>query len=264
MAEYLIDDLARAAGTTVRNVRAYQDRGLLAPPKRQGRVALYDDRHLARLRLIGQLLDRGYSLGVIRDLTEAWDSGRSLGAVLGLVSELQGPWSDETPAHMSREALFEMFGPEAAAQGVLGALSFGLVEPEGEGFRVPSPRLLAVGRELHAAGVPIDAVLEELRRLRADMERIAARFVELAARPVLDRHVEVLASDEVPAEVQALVARLKPLAQVAIDAELARAMRTHAGAMLADVVRRYVGEGPAAEPAPPKGPRPERIEVQDG
>ena len=29
MAEYRIDDLARAAGTTVRNVRAYQDRGLL-------------------------------------------------------------------------------------------------------------------------------------------------------------------------------------------------------------------------------------------
>lgn len=263
MADYRIDDLARAAGTTVRNVRAYQDRGLLAPPKRQGRVALYDETHLARLRLIGQLLDRGYSLGVIRELTEAWDSGRSLGAVLGLVSELQGPWSDETPTHVSRDELFAMFGAEAAAQGVLAAIAFGLVEPEGDGFRVPSPRLLAVGRELYQVGVPIDAVLEELQRLRSDMERIAGRFVELAARAVLDQHVEVLASDEVPEEVQALVTRLKPLAQVAIDAELARAMRTHAGAFLADVVRRYVGDGPKPATQMPVR-RVERIDVQEG
>ena len=31
--DYRIDELAREAGTTVRNVRAYQDRGLLPPPR---------------------------------------------------------------------------------------------------------------------------------------------------------------------------------------------------------------------------------------
>src|SRR5438309_572599 len=47
--EYRIDELAREAGTTVRNVRAYQDRGLLPPPRRSGRVGLYTDaRQLAR------------------------------------------------------------------------------------------------------------------------------------------------------------------------------------------------------------------------
>ena len=51
MADYRIDDLARAAGTTVRNVRAYQERGLLPPPRREGRVALYGDAHLARHRV---------------------------------------------------------------------------------------------------------------------------------------------------------------------------------------------------------------------
>lgn len=30
--EYSVDELARAAGSSVRNVRAYQDRGLLPPP----------------------------------------------------------------------------------------------------------------------------------------------------------------------------------------------------------------------------------------
>src|SRR5436305_1643105 len=46
-AEYRIDELAREAGTTVRNVRAYQDRGLLPPPRRSGRVGLYTDAHLS-------------------------------------------------------------------------------------------------------------------------------------------------------------------------------------------------------------------------
>jgi DNA-binding transcriptional MerR regulator len=32
VAEWSVDELARAAGTTVRNVRVYQDRGLLDPP----------------------------------------------------------------------------------------------------------------------------------------------------------------------------------------------------------------------------------------
>ena len=41
MGEYRIDELARLAGATVRNIRVYQDRGLLAPPRRDGRVGIY-------------------------------------------------------------------------------------------------------------------------------------------------------------------------------------------------------------------------------
>jgi len=55
--EYRIDDLARAAGTTTRNVRVYRDRGLLPPPLRIGRIAIYNDTHLTRLRLITSMLN---------------------------------------------------------------------------------------------------------------------------------------------------------------------------------------------------------------
>ncbi|MDQ2797612.1 MAG: MerR family transcriptional regulator, partial [Actinomycetota bacterium] len=58
-ATYRIDDLARAAGTTVRNVRAYQERGLLHAPARVGRTAIFDDTHLTRLKMITSMLDRG-------------------------------------------------------------------------------------------------------------------------------------------------------------------------------------------------------------
>jgi DNA-binding transcriptional MerR regulator len=43
LAEYRVAEVARLAGMTVRNVRVYQDRGLLPPPRRQGRIGLYSD-----------------------------------------------------------------------------------------------------------------------------------------------------------------------------------------------------------------------------
>src|ERR1700684_3718720 len=63
--EYTVDELARVTDTTVRNVRAYQDRGLLAPPEKRGRVGVYDDTHVSRLKLINHLLARGYTLAHI-------------------------------------------------------------------------------------------------------------------------------------------------------------------------------------------------------
>ncbi|MFX8301261.1 MerR family transcriptional regulator, partial [Acinetobacter baumannii] len=56
--EFTIDELARAAETTVRNVRSYQDRGLIDPPERRGRVGIYTQAHLGRLKLINHLLAR--------------------------------------------------------------------------------------------------------------------------------------------------------------------------------------------------------------
>jgi DNA-binding transcriptional MerR regulator len=82
--EYRIDDLARAAGTTVRNVRAYRERGLVPPPRRHGRIALYDDAHVERLRLIAALLQRGYTLANIAELIEAWERGRDIAELLGV------------------------------------------------------------------------------------------------------------------------------------------------------------------------------------
>src|ERR1700760_776939 len=56
--EYRIEDLARLGGTTTRNIRVYRDRGLLPPPLRVGRIALYNDTHLTRLRAVPPMLGR--------------------------------------------------------------------------------------------------------------------------------------------------------------------------------------------------------------
>ena len=228
MSEYLIDDLARAAGTTVRNVRAYQDRGLLPAPRRRGRAAVYDERHLERLRLIAGMLDRGYSLASIHELMRAWDEGHSLGSVLGAFRGLVADWSDE-PAWMATEAeLLQRLGPGAGSAELEAALALGLVERTPEGYRVPSPDELAVGLELMGIGVPLAVVVSELTAVRADVERIAARLMAMADRHVVADYARAFARGEVSPRLADVASRLPKLAQTVVRAELARAMRRHA------------------------------------
>lgn len=62
-----LGDLARMAGMTPRNIRAYQTRGLVPPPRRNGRRAEYDQSHLARLLQIRRLRELGVPLRLIAD-----------------------------------------------------------------------------------------------------------------------------------------------------------------------------------------------------
>jgi DNA-binding transcriptional MerR regulator len=70
--------LADAVGMTARNVRAYQTRGLLQPPRRAGRSSVYGDEHVRRLLQVQQARARGASLALLRTLIR---EGRDLEGV---------------------------------------------------------------------------------------------------------------------------------------------------------------------------------------
>ncbi|MER6438170.1 MerR family transcriptional regulator [Streptomyces sp. NPDC001185] len=235
-AVYRIEDLAHRSGATVRTIRAYQDRGLLPRPERRGRANVYGDAHLVRLRQIADLLDRGYTLASIKELLEAWDTGRGLGGILGLVAEVDGPWTDERAVRISRAELAERFGGSPDDAAVADAVELGVLEPvpgSADSFLVPSPQELAVAAELYAAGVPLSAISGHLRELRAKVEHIASRFLEFTTEHVFARYLgEHQPSDAEAAEAASLVRRLRPLAQQTVDAELARAMRLFANRQL--------------------------------
>ncbi|PSM39183.1 MerR family transcriptional regulator [Streptomyces dioscori] len=247
-AAYRIEDLAHRSGATVRTIRAYQDRGLLPRPERRGRANLYADAHLARLRQIADLLDRGYTLASIKELLEAWDAGRGLGGVLGLVAEVDGPWTDEEAVHISRAELDERFGGHPDDAAVAEAVELGVLERipgQDDTFLVPSPQELAVAAELYEAGVPLSAISSHLRELRGQVEHIASRFLEFTAEHVFARYLGEHAPNDADAtEAAALVRRLRPLARQTVDAELARAMQLFAHRQL----RRHLGvEKPRAD-----------------
>lgn len=94
--EFRMEELAREAGITVRTLRFYRERKLIPPPRREGRIAWYDESHLARLRTIAALLERGHTLSGIAELSEAFDRGRDVGELLGLVEP-----SEETPVRLT-------------------------------------------------------------------------------------------------------------------------------------------------------------------
>jgi DNA-binding transcriptional MerR regulator len=238
MAEYRIDELARRAGATVRNIRVYQDRGLLPPPRRDGRVGIYTDAHLARLRLIGQLLKRGYTFATISELLSVWEHGGDIAEILDLESAVGLPWSDEVPSSVTAARLAELFGDQATPDTIARSVELGLLEPddaEGTRYRVPSPRLLNAGAELVAAGMPLPAVLDLAERLRAQVDVAARDLAGTVTRYVLAGRLQdgLLPGQDI-AEVAAITRRLRPLAQPAVDALLAQAMSQHVPEALGD------------------------------
>ena len=73
-ADMTIDELARASGMTVRNIRAHQSRGLLPAPEVRARTGYYGPQHVARLQLIQELQGEGYNLAAIKHLLERSDT----------------------------------------------------------------------------------------------------------------------------------------------------------------------------------------------
>lgn len=246
---YRIDELAREAGTTVRNVRAYQERGLLPAPRREGRVAWYSHEHLARLRVIGALLERGYSLSNIAEMVSTWEAGGNLQELLGLEQAVTTPFSDEAPTTLRLDELAELFGTIDPAA-VLLAVKLGVLSIEGTSVRVSSLRVLKAGAELHKAGIALPALLREIAAVRKDAETIANRFVTLVEHEAFDPHGEALPSREAVSKLAELVTRARPLAEVVVVAELAHALerliRTRLAERLGRLVRRPSGEVPGS------------------
>lgn len=71
---FSLGELARAAGMTTRNVRAYQTRGLIPPPLRVGRRSEYTTHHLERLRAIHRARAQGATLTLISDCLSRGDT----------------------------------------------------------------------------------------------------------------------------------------------------------------------------------------------
>ena len=247
-----VDELARRAGTTTRNVRAHQTRGLLPPPRLVGRVGYYDEGHLARLNYIERLQERGFSLAAIQELLRGWEEGRSLTEVLGFEEALTAPWSDEQSEPVTRDRLLELFPEIADDAGLLErAVEVGLLVPDGEGehdgFTAPSPRLLGVGAQLVSWGIPLAAALDEHILLAGDMRRIARRMVRMFETEVWEPFVAAgLPADRLPAVTGALQ-EVRGTTASAVLTVLARAMEEAVAASTAKQVARFFPPSPPAE-----------------
>jgi DNA-binding transcriptional MerR regulator len=186
--EWSVEELAQRSGLPVRTIREYQTMGLLPSPQRRGRVGVYREGHLARLRLIARLQERGYSLAGIRDLVTSWRDGADLGEVLGLgADELVHLDEPGTPA--SFEQLIEAV-PDLVPEHLDDLLELGILEACGpDRYCVPSPSLLQLARDALRAGYEVGPVLELLGGISRAAELVADAVIETLARGpgVVDR-----------------------------------------------------------------------------
>ena len=177
--EMRLDDLAAAAGVATTTVRLYRQRGLLPPPRLQGRTGWYGDAHLTRLRLIGRLQDEGFSLTGIGKLLDSWEHGHDLVDLVGVEHQLdqllgRRPAVVLTPVELAERFPVATLTPELIER----ASRLGLVEPTDDGrFRVTDERFLATGAALAELGVPTDVILDEWEHLARHTDAIAKRFV---------------------------------------------------------------------------------------
>jgi DNA-binding transcriptional MerR regulator len=200
--EYRMEELARLAGITVRTLRFYRERKLIPPPRREGRIAWYDDHHLARLRTIAALLERGHTLTGIAELAEALDHGRDVADVLGVAP------TEEEPVRLTPEELAARFEGEVTAENLAAALDLGYLGTDGDEIVHISRRLLDVSSALVREGIPLAEVLTAGKRVREHADALAEMFAELVLRHAGEDDLH----------------RLRPLARSVVEAELSLAL----------------------------------------
>lgn len=227
-----LEQLSELSGVPARTIRYYQGEKLLDRPERDrkdARVARYGTRHVERLRLVGELRDRGLKLPAIRTLLQEGDASSRVADWLGLDEQLRGSWGPDVPRLVTRDELAELTAETPpGTQGVLE--ESGLLVRQGDAWLLPAPSLLELCVQLIADGVDIDLVLDAGKILQRHLAKAADELVDLfvgATRAGFGRG----------SEPDVLVNALRPAAGDAARVIFAQQLERAIAALLADTKR---------------------------
>ena len=169
------------------------------------------------MQLIREMQAQGFNLTAIAHLLEqARGSGEE---VLGFTRSLMTPFETETPEILARADLLARLGGNIEQKLIAKAERLGLVIPiTDDSFEVPSPILLTAGEQLVTLGVPLDAALDMMDKLRRDTQRIAQTFVQIFLQYIWQPFDEAGRPESDWPQVRAALDQLRPLASEALTA----------------------------------------------
>ena len=177
--EMTIDELAARVGMTVRNVRAYATRGLIPAPRLVGRKGYYGPAHEARLELVRDLLDRGYTLNAVEKALEdnpTIPESHALDLLTLLTNPVGRPVEPET---MTVAELTASAGVDHDEEFLDLLASRGLVERiDADTVRVLRPVLVKAGAQAMSLGMQRDRVIGIFDELSSGMASISHAFVD--------------------------------------------------------------------------------------
>jgi DNA-binding transcriptional MerR regulator len=216
-ADLTIEQLAAESGMSVRNIRAHQARGLLAPPEVRLRVGYYGPEHVERLKLIRALQEDGFNLGGIKRLLH--DGEGTARRLDHFRQALTAPPHAERPQTLTAAELGRRFRVDAAqAPQVLDrAQRLRILVPAGEGrYEAPSPSLLAVAERVVERGVSLDGALEVFEEIERHCDAVSGSFVQLFIREVWEPFQRAGMPVAQWSEIEQSIDRLRPLATEAL------------------------------------------------
>lgn len=225
-----VEQLAARVGMTVRTVRFYAGRGMIPPPRREGRNGYYGPDHLARLELVRELQAHGFTLSAIEGYLEQIPAGTAPEEI-ALHRTLLAPWMPELPETLNRAELEVRAGRRLDDDALELLSALGVIEPTPveDVFQV-APAHLAVGIGFLEADLPIDAALAARRVIMQHGKALAIELTTLFREQVWP----LLKASGQPAEyTTAMVERFKPLTiqalvvayEAAVDEEKRRTVR---------------------------------------
>jgi DNA-binding transcriptional MerR regulator len=175
--DYRVEELARAARISVDTVRFYQARGLISPPVRRGRVAVYGESHLEQIARIRRLNSDGLTLGAIRRLLEreARRGAPASNALLEALDEVDGERTFTRAELASAAGLPEVLIAQAEQAGL-----FHPLQRDGQTRYTEADRRSAESaRTLLETGLPIAELLPIALEHAANMEATIDRCLDL-------------------------------------------------------------------------------------
>lgn len=236
-----IDELSAASGVPSRTIRYYQTKGVLPHPSRRSRSSSYGPTHVERLRLIGELQDRGLRLDAIRDVVRQFEGGGdSIQDWLGLGDRLRTTWSDHGPELLTRDELLDRLG-RPGDTAVADLEQAGLITPDAEQpdrYVVAAPALLEINRRLGDAGIDLRTALGAERLVRRRMSRLADEMVDHFSQ----RAGKGFAASNTPAEIARASDALRVLGLEAVQLVFTQEMQR----ALLEFVERGGGVAPEA------------------
>jgi DNA-binding transcriptional MerR regulator len=185
--EYRVEQLAAECDVSVDTVRFYRSKGLLPPPRREGRVALYGREHAERLKRVRSMQKRGLTLAVIgRVLSGELDRGDEDLAAAVATAQSDGAGQAGVEEFLSIDELAQRSGmPSALLRAAERAgLTIGRRIDGEDRYTSADVDMVRAGLRMLEAGLPLNDLLALATRYSASARQTAEEAVEL-----FDEHV---------------------------------------------------------------------------
>jgi DNA-binding transcriptional MerR regulator len=226
LAEYRLEALAARSGVSVRNIRAYRERGLLDAPRREGRSAVYGDRQLSQLATISELLRKGFTTAHIAEFFAAARQGHDIADVLGLHPAIIGSRKPAEPVALD----VDPDGDEARR-----LVAHGLAEVVDGRLSLIDPRMAQLVGQVTDQSANVRTILSIADGTAEALDAVVTAVVDAWERSVVERFGPNYAPrQEDIAELQRMVAEFRVLGSRVVADKLADALARRLATAVAD------------------------------